>query len=171
MCKDTTIPEVIIKKRGPTPYKYIYHPIGAPENKDSVVNYAHLDVDLLLDPTTYVIIDSNSLSTTKPYGVSRPVSQYQDFLQEFNVQPRLNPMTGDKELTGSGIIYSGGRQQLIHWSVQQGIAMTNSALTYRTPSIIEYLRLPSQDIQDDQEDLLQDDGPPSKSANPLSEPI
>ena len=41
--------------------------------------------------------------------------------------------------------------------------MTNStALTYRTPSIIEYFkRLPSQDIQDDQEDLLQDDGPPS----------
>ena len=100
--------EVIIKEKEVQHHtEYIYHPIGAPENKDSVVNYAHLDVDLLLDPTTYVIIDSNSLSTTKPYGVSRPVSQYQDFLQEFNVQPRLNPMTGDKELTGSGIIYSG----------------------------------------------------------------
>ena len=59
--------EVIIKEKEVQRHtEYIYHPIDAPENKDSVVNYAHLDVDLLLDPSTYVIIDSNNLSTTSP---------------------------------------------------------------------------------------------------------
>ena len=156
--------EVIIKEKEVQHHtEYIYHPIGAPDNKDSVVNYAHLDVDLLLDPVTYVIIDSNNLSTTKPYGVSRPVSQYQDFLQAFDVQPMLNPMTGDKELTGSGIIYSEGRQQLIPFSIQQPTASANPASqNYRTPAIIEYFkRLPSRVVSEDQEDVLQEDSIPS----------
>ena len=111
--------EVIIKEKEVQRHtEYIYHPINAnPGAIDSVVNYANLDVTSLLDPSTYVIIDSNSLTTSKPYGVSRPISQYQDYLQELDVQLRLNPMTGDKELTGIGITYSEGRNQLIQFFV------------------------------------------------------
>ena len=132
--------EVIIKDKEVQRHtEYIYHPITNPRAIDSVVNYANLDVASLLDPSSFVIIDSNILTTSKPYGVSRPISRYQDFLDEFYVLPK--GVTDGQPLEGFGMVYSGGSQRLIQFSVHttyEGLGGVNQ--DYRTSSIIEYFK-------------------------------